>query len=155
MDVCYSCRQHALDPAALAPREAVYDDGHWRVAHAFSSLLGWLVVIARRHITSFAELTPKEAAALGPLLRALARALDETLAVEKTYVLFLAEQPGFEHLHLHVVPRAPDLPPDRRGTAVFAYLKEPEGAWVPAATMDCLADQLRPLVWAQLQPSSD
>jgi diadenosine tetraphosphate (Ap4A) HIT family hydrolase len=42
----------------------------------------------------------------------------------KTYVILLAEAPGFNHLHFHVVPRMDDIPDDRRGASVFAYLKE-------------------------------
>ena len=35
-----------------------------------------------------------------------------------------AEVEGFSHLHFHVVPRMSDLPEDRRGPKVSAFLKE-------------------------------
>lgn len=148
---CFSCAQNALDPAALPPREAVFDGEHWRVAHSFNSALaGWLVLVARRHVTSLAQLTTAEAAALGPLLRATSKALEDALGAVKAYVIFLAEAEGFAHLHIHVIPRAADLPADRRGPAIFAYLTEPESAWTPPAAMDALALRLRPAIFAEL-----
>lgn len=151
MTACYTCRHNAMQPSTLPPRESIHDDGLWRVAHSFNSALaGWLVVVARRHIASLSELTPDEAAALGPLLRALSLALEGTLSAAKTYVIFLAESEGFSHLHIHVIPRHPDLPADRRGPAIFAYQTRPESEWIPAPDMDTLALQLRPQILAAL-----
>lgn len=145
MSECYSCGVSALDNGALPSRERVYDDGLWRVAHAFNSALpGWMVVIARRHIASLADLTEGEAAALGPLLRALSRALEEMFGAEKAYVMFFAEAEGFAHLHIHVVPRLPDQPSDRRGAGIFGYLARPEVEWLSNDEMDRIADELRP-----------
>ena len=140
MSDCLPCRNNALEPSELPPRERVYDDGFWRVAHAFNSALpGWMVVIARRHITSLAETTAEEAAALGPLLRDLSRALAQVAQAQKCYVLFLAEAEGFGHVHIHVVPRHADMPSDRRGTQVFGYLMQPEEQWVTHEEMDRIA----------------
>jgi diadenosine tetraphosphate (Ap4A) HIT family hydrolase len=151
MTTCFSCTQNALDPATLPPREAVYDEGLWRLAHSFNSALpGWLVLISRRHITSLAQLTPEEAAALGPLLRAASNALETALDAGKAYVIFFAEAEGFSHLHVHIVPRAADLAAERRGPAIFEYLKQPESAWVPPTEMDAIALRLRPLIEAAL-----
>ena len=147
MSECYPCRHNALDPLLLPPRERVYDDGLWRVAHAFNSALpGWMVVVARRHITSLSELTPTEAAALGPLLSALSDALQRVLGAQKAYVLFLAEATAFAHVHIHVVPRHASLPQDRRGAKIFAYLDQPETEWVSTVEMDRIADQIRPFL---------
>ena len=149
MDDCFPCSLNQQDPETLPSRERVYDDGLWRVAHSFNSALpGWMVVVARRHITSLAELTPAEAAALGPLLQRLSEALQCVLGARKAYVLFLAEAEGFGHVHIHVIPRQADLPDDRRGPRIFAYLKQPEAEWVQAEEMDRIADALRPLLTA-------
>jgi diadenosine tetraphosphate (Ap4A) HIT family hydrolase len=95
------------------------------VALAFnSSLAGWSVVIPTRHVESLDELTNSESASLGVLLRYLTGALKVVTGCEKTYVMLLAEMPGFNHLHFHVVPRMADLPSERTGTEIFAYLKE-------------------------------
>ncbi len=142
-DDCFPCRNNAMDPTMLPLRERVYDDGLWRVAHAFNSALpGWMVIIARRHVTSLAALTPAEAAALGPLLRNLSRALERTMEAKKAYVLFLAEAEGFGHVHIHVVPRSADLPSDRRGVAIFGYLNQPNDTWVSDEEMDQIAESI-------------
>jgi diadenosine tetraphosphate (Ap4A) HIT family hydrolase len=152
---CFSCAQNALDPMTLPPREAVYDSQQWRVAHSFNSALpGWLVLVARRHVTSLSQLTLEEAAGLGPLLRAISQALEDVLGAAKAYVIFLAEAEGFSHLHIHLIPRAADLPADRRGPAIFTYLKQAEPAWVPAAEMDALALRLRPLIESEVARSA-
>lgn len=98
----------------------------WRVALDFNaSLEGWLVATPMRHVLALDELTAEEAAALGPLLREASIALRSVTGCRKTYVMLFAEAEGFEHLHLHIVPRMDDLPDDRRGPAVFAYLHDP------------------------------
>jgi hypothetical protein len=58
-------------------------------------------------------------------------------------VIFLAESPGFEHLHIHVVPRLPDLPADRTGIGVMNYLSQPESEWVSHADMDQVSQDIR------------
>lgn len=142
MTDCYPCRVEAAGD--LPPRERVYDDGLWRVAHAISSTLpGWLVVLPKRHVTSLAQLTPAESAALGPLLQRLTAALEAVTGCSKTYVALFAEAEGFEHLHVHVVPRVPDLPDDRRGPRIFGYLVKEESQWLPEAERDRLAAELR------------
>ena len=110
----------------LPPRERVAADPYWRVAHAFNSTLaGWLVLVPRRHVTAIAELTDAEAATLGGWQVRLSRALRDVTGCAKTYVVQLAEQEGFGHVHFHVVPRRADIPDDRRGPAVFGYLVRP------------------------------
>lgn len=143
MSDCLPCHNNGLEPSELPPRERVYDDGFWRVAHAFNSALpGWMVVIARRHIASLAETTPAEAAALGPLLRDLSRALAQVVQAQKCYVMFFAEAEGFEHVHIHIVPRLADLPDDRRGAKVFGYLTVPQEQSVTHAEMDRIAREV-------------
>ncbi len=142
MNECYPCRLEASG-SSLPPREQVYDDGLWRVAHAFNSTLpGWLVALPKRHITGLTDLTAAESAALGPLLQRLSTALAEVTGCDKTYAALFAEAEGFEHLHVHVVPRMPDLPDDRRGPAVFGYLSRDDSEWLPEPKRDRLAARL-------------
>jgi len=143
MSGCFSCERNARDPDQLPPRERVYDDGLWRVAHALSSsLAGWMCAITRRHLTSISELSPAEASSLGQLLQRLSAALEEATGAAKCYVMFFAEAPGFEHLHIHVVPRLSGLTPDRTGPSVIAYLNEPPDRWVPEDEMDSIAGKV-------------
>jgi len=146
---CYSCGKNAADPTSLPPREAIYDDGHWRVAHAFGSALpGWLVVVSCRHLTSLSQLTPDEATALGPLLQRLSIAVESVTSAIKCYVVFLAEAPGFEHLHVHIIPRAPHMPPDRTGIEALKYLAQPEGEWVSPEEMDRVSEDIQRMLRA-------
>lgn len=139
MNDCYSCRQTAA-ASAQPPRERIWSDGVWRVAHAIECALpGWVVVLPARHVVSPAELSAEEAAALGPLLRAVSRAVVDVTGCERTYLAMFAEKEGFQHLHVHVVPRHADLPDDRRGPGVFWYVRRPPSEWVSNAEMDRLA----------------
>ena len=141
---CYSCRLNAADGVALPIRERIFDDGNWRVVHAISSSLpGWLCVVSRRHITTLSELSAAEAEALGPLLKRLSDALERVTGALKCYVMFFAEAPGFDHLHIHVAPRLPDCPEDRLGPKLISYLGEPEERWLSAQQMDEVAIRVR------------
>jgi diadenosine tetraphosphate (Ap4A) HIT family hydrolase len=120
---CYSCAQSSAQNLPI--RENVCCDGGWRVAHSFnSSLPGWLVIVPLRHISSPDEMTDEEAEALGRLIRDASVALKRTTNCEKTYVMMFAEAEGFSHVHFHLVPRMSDLPDERRGPRILAYLKE-------------------------------
>jgi diadenosine tetraphosphate (Ap4A) HIT family hydrolase len=125
------------------PRERIYLDARWRVAHAFGTAQpGWLVVLPRRHVLSLDELSRAEVAALGPLLRAVTAALREVTGCAKTYVALFAEAEGFGHVHFHVVPRPADLDPQLRGPRIFALLGGDPARHVPGSDMDQLAGQL-------------
>ncbi len=141
---CYSCTREA-GFAALPPRERIAADEHWRVAHAVRSALpGWLVLLPRRHVTSVAALTDAEAAALGGWQVRLSRALTVVTGCERTYVAQFAEQPGFEHVHFHVLPRPADLPAELLGPRVFGLLNAAEP--VTDRRMDELALRIGSLV---------
>jgi diadenosine tetraphosphate (Ap4A) HIT family hydrolase len=101
------------------------------------------VVVARRHITSLAELTDDEAAELGPLVRDLSQALEMVVGSTKTYLAQFAEHPDHRHVHLHVIPRSDELPPDSRGPGVFSRLGLPERDWVPEDRRTELALRIR------------
>jgi diadenosine tetraphosphate (Ap4A) HIT family hydrolase len=135
---CYSCEHNAQ--TALRRHERIYDDGLWRISHAFNSTwLGWLVLVLRRHARSLGELTSDEAGVFGWLVAATSRALETELKASKAYVLFLGEQEGFEHLHVHVVARPPEA---ARGIRVFQLIQRPSDEWVSAADMDELAERI-------------
>ncbi|GAA4993360.1 hypothetical protein GCM10023205_77520 [Yinghuangia aomiensis] len=142
---CFTCRQEARGVEA-APWEAIAGDGYWRVAHAIGAgIVGWLVLVPRRHVTTIAELTDDEAAALGSWQVRLSRALHEATGCVKTYVAQFAEAEGYAHVHFHVVPRPPGLGTEQRGPGIFASaLGRSPG--VPEAEMDALALRLRALL---------
>lgn len=146
---CYSCTSADIDGP---PRENVARTEHWRVAHTFnSSLPGWLVIVPLSHVESFAELSPAAMSELGPLIGATSRALRSEVGCAKTYVMQFSEAEGFHHLHVHVVPRMPDLPPEHRGPQVFHYLSRPESEWLPPDEMDVVAARLAGAVAHELR----
>jgi diadenosine tetraphosphate (Ap4A) HIT family hydrolase len=139
---CESCLR--LAAPSPAPRDRVVTTGRWTVAHAFNANLeGWLVLLPVRHVEALDELDADEAAELGPLLVAGTAALRAVVGCEKTYVLLLAESEGFRHVHLHVVPRAPDLAEEARGARIFTLLGNPELDVVATDRMDAIALALR------------
>ena len=132
------------------PRERIYVDRYWRVAHAFGTTLpGWLVVLPRRHVRSLDALTTDEAAGLGPLLRSVTSALREVTGCAKTYVALFAEAEGFDHVHFHVIPRQPGLDPELRGPRIFALMGGDPARHVP----DIVMDQLSLLLAGALPPA--
>lgn len=113
---------------------------HWDVVHCFgTSIEGWSVLVLGRHVASLAELEDAEAAELGPLVRNVSRALAAVVECEKTYVVQFAEAPGHNHVHVHVIPRRPDMPVDDRGPNIFKFLGLPPDECVPDERMDEIA----------------
>ena len=139
--MCHICEQNAR-AHDLPPRECVYLDENWRVAHGWSSLPGWLVVALRRHVEALDELTAEEAAALGPILRAASVALKQAVGCGKTYVILFAEHPRYPHVHLHVVPRMDWFTENDRSTAVFRFLNVPEQEQVGVDERERLATEI-------------
>jgi diadenosine tetraphosphate (Ap4A) HIT family hydrolase len=117
---CVACRANRDE--IVAPGGALYDDGLWRLEHTFEPIpmVGWLVLKPIRHVESLADLSAEEATALGPLLRRITQAMTATLSPAKVYAALYAE--AVAHIHIHLIPRAADLPEERRGPDVFALL---------------------------------
>jgi diadenosine tetraphosphate (Ap4A) HIT family hydrolase len=138
------------DVAELPLYERLYVDDAWRVSHGWSSLPGWLVVSARRHVLGAGELTREEAASLGLLLRTCSSALVDAVGAERTYVMLFSEHPVF-HLHLHVVPRMSWFGDDERAERVFRFLNPPADELVPAAERERLAHEIGARVNAALR----
>src|ERR671938_89183 len=122
------------DADEAPPWDRIRRTPNWDVVHAFNtSVEGWLVLVVRRHITSVADMTDEEAAELGPLIRNVSRAVQRVVNSDKTYVAQFAEHPQHPHVHVHVIPRAPDLPDERRGPRVFSLLGVADDNCVPEA----------------------
>jgi diadenosine tetraphosphate (Ap4A) HIT family hydrolase len=139
---CYTCIQETAGSDA-PPWERIAADEHWRVAHAFNTAVpGWLVLVPRRHVTTLAELTDAEAAALGSWQVRLSRALARVLGCQKTYVAQFAEDDGFAHVHFHIVPRPPDLARELRGPRIFQLLGVADDASVGTDEMTRIAAEL-------------
>jgi diadenosine tetraphosphate (Ap4A) HIT family hydrolase len=140
---CLACANNEL-AGGLPSRESIIVSGSWRVAHAFgTSLPGWLVVLPTRHVKALHELRSDEAAELGEVLHRASRALQHVVGCEKAYFAFFAEAEGFEHLHVHVIPRMAWFTPKERGPGAFTMLGVSPEDEVSEHDRDDLARRLR------------
>ena len=122
----------------------MYVGTFWQVEHAYpSGLLGWLVIVLRRHAEALHELESSEFEELGRLLPRVTQALHNVVRCDKEYVACFAEIEHFKHIHFHVIPRARALPNDFLGTKSFAYLKVPEVEAVLPEAVLTLCEELR------------
>jgi len=145
MTSCATCARAAARDTGSAPDwDCIVRSAHWDLVHAYDSrLLGWMVLAARRHITSVAELTTDEATELGLAVRDVSLALTTVMGAAKTYIVQFAEHPNHPHVHVHVVARLADHPPAWIGPGVFGALGAPEDERVSEADMNDLAERLR------------
>lgn len=147
---CQTCELVARrDRGEAPPWDAIYRSQYWDVVHSFNtSLPGWLVLVARRHIAAIDEMSDEEAVELGRLIRRVSLALKETTGCVKTYVIQFAEAAGHPHVHFHIVPRMADQPDDHRGPNIFRYLGVADEERVTEERMNDLAAQIRQILLA-------
>ena len=152
MKTCKTCELVARRDRGIAPLwDCIYRTPFWDVAHCYdSALLGWLVLVARRHIASLAELTDQEAGELGQLIHNTSLALREVTGCVKTYALQFAESPEHQHVHFHIIPRMADLPEDHCSTQIFKYIGVPEMECVSQEAMNAIAVRIREILQEKL-----
>ncbi len=145
MKECMSCAlMQKRDAGEAPPWDSIYRSEYWDAAHAYNtSYLGWLVLVARRHIESLDELTPAEAADLGALLRELSLALKKHTGCLKTYIMQFAESDEHPHVHFHIVPRMPEQAPDDIAYRVMRHLGLPVSERCSEDDMNALALAIR------------
>lgn len=116
---CQTCRAIAGE-ISLTNGPRVDLDEHWLVEHCHPvAVVGWLVLVLKRHARALHELTDDEAVALGRWLPALTRAMHEVTRCEVEYVVQFAEGEGFHHVHFHLMARTAAWPNEYRGPEVF------------------------------------
>jgi len=142
---CVTCELIARRDAGNAPLwDSIHRTAYWDVVHSFNtSLLGWLVLVSRRHIAAVDEMTETEAIELGKLIRQVSIILKEEVGCAKTYVVQFAEAEGHPHVHFHIIPRMPDQADEFRGPRIFQRLGVPDEARVSEAAMNDLAERVR------------
>ena len=118
---CPLCDGERLVREDDAPaREQVLVTDDWRVIAHRSGLSGWMLVAARSHVGSLADVSSSAAEDLGRILREGTLALQSDFQAVKSYVMQFSEG-MLGHLHFSLVPRREDIPDERRGAAVGAY----------------------------------
>lgn len=104
---CPSC--DLLTGRRTEPGGTIYENEHWHVASIVAPVYwrGFLIVKLKRHCEHIADLTPAEAASLGPVLQATSQVLARVLKPAKVYVCSFGE--GVKHIHFWVLPRPPEM----------------------------------------------
>ena len=142
---CSTCELLARRDMGKAPLwDSIFRTKYWDVVHCNdTSLLGWIVVVVRRHIGSIDELTSSEALELGVLLRKISIGLKEIIKCQKTYVMQFAEAEGHNHVHFHVVPRMANQPEEYKSVKIFKLLGVSEKDRVSEKRMNEFGIQFR------------
>jgi diadenosine tetraphosphate (Ap4A) HIT family hydrolase len=119
---CLICSKHASGVDAIA------EDEHAVVTHLMTDepvYLGYLFVELRRHAPGLGDLTADEAASVGRLAAAAARALRDSEGAEHVYSAVIGH--GVDHFHLHLIARYPGTPREFWWTRVDQWPDAPRG----------------------------
>ena len=148
MTACKTCELVAHRDKGEAPFwDCFYRTDYWDVVHKSETTLpGWLILVARRHLDAIDQLDEVEAGELGVLIHQTSKALKEVVGCVKTYVIQFAEHVDHPHVHFHIIPRMADIPDDHRGTNVFNYDATGEKEPISDAEMNDIASKVRPFL---------
>jgi diadenosine tetraphosphate (Ap4A) HIT family hydrolase len=142
---CLSCLSNT-GQRRISPGKTIYEGQYWLIEHAYPcGLIGWLVIVLRRHAEALHELTAAEWAELGTLQQRTATLLRSVLQCEKEYVMGIADVSGFKHVHFHVVAKPAELPDELVGTRIFAMLKLSSDKGVQADSIAEFCEQMNNL----------
>ncbi len=123
MSECLSCLSNS-GVKRISPADTIYEGNYWLVEHVYpTGLLGWVVIVLKRHSEKLHELTREEWMELGELNYRLVNALHKLLDSQKEYSCCFAEMEGFRHIHFHVIPKTKDFDDGNTGAKVFKYLR--------------------------------
>ncbi|HEU4744401.1 MAG TPA: hypothetical protein VFS61_04155 [Anaerolineales bacterium] len=107
---CVSCE--IVAEKLVEPGGVLYQNEHWHLGTALGKPAIWrgfLIIKLKRHCEHLAELTPEEAASLGPVLQSTCAALTKVLQPAKVYVCSFGD--GVRHVHFWVLPRPVTMRP--------------------------------------------
>jgi diadenosine tetraphosphate (Ap4A) HIT family hydrolase len=106
---CLICSSQSDSSAPFIIQGAFSTLAHYRCApNSPKAYRGHLLVESKRHVPSFAEVNPEEAAEIGSLIARASFLQKEFLGAEHVYMFTLGHL--VSHLHIHIVPRYPGTP---------------------------------------------
>jgi diadenosine tetraphosphate (Ap4A) HIT family hydrolase len=130
---CWTCKSNSGEKR-ISPGSTIFEGMHWLVEHAYPvKIIGWVVIVLKRHAEALHELTPDEFAELAEIQSRLIRHLFEELHCEKEYSSCYAELEHFRHIHFHVFAKPSGFPEELWGGRSFALLKVSREEAVPPA----------------------
>jgi len=90
----------------------LYDDGtHVAFLSRYPTLYGYALVVPRRHVQDVVgDLTSDEYLSLQAVVHKVARAVNEVIRPERTYLLSLGSMQGNAHVHWHIAPLPAGVP---------------------------------------------
>jgi len=138
---CFICRLVAGDPS-YAHHVVYEDDAAIAFLNKYPTLAGYTLVCPKAHKEQIGagDLTLDEHLRLQRLVFAVAEAQRRALGAERIYVLSLGSQQGNRHLHWHVAPLPPGVPPEDQQ---FAALDVTRGFLaLPDAEMAAIASRI-------------
>lgn len=151
---CYTCLSISGE-RRISPGPTIYEGEHWIVEHAYPcGMVGWLVLVLKRHAEALHELSKEEFSELTELQYKTARLLHSELNSTKEYLVCFAEAAHFNHIHFHIIPRANTLPVELRGTGIFSMLKVTEDDAASRDDVRALCERLRDLFTTEYQERS-
>lgn len=109
---CVSC--DILAGKRTSPGGTIYENDHWHVDSVIAPVYwqGFLIIKLKRHCEHLADLTPAEAASLGPTIQLTCQALTAVLDPGKVYICSIGD--GVKHIHFWALPRPRTMRPGMR-----------------------------------------
>ncbi len=108
MSTCLACDVNSL--RIVPPGGTILATDTWVADHCIPPMVrGYVILKPRRHVTALADLSPAEAVDFGVVAQRLTTAMRAVLAPERIYTFAFGE--SLEHLHVHLLPRHPGMPP--------------------------------------------
>lgn len=140
---CWTCKSNAGEKR-ISPGPTIFEGEYWLVEHAYPiKLIGWLVIVLKRHAEALHELTVVEFAELAQIQAKLIPMLHEELHSEKEYVSCYAEMEGFQHIHFHILAKPVNFPDELKGGRSFALLKVTAAEAIPKSEVVSFCEMLR------------
>ena len=110
---------------SAAPGGWYAENEHWRVGpHMATRVPGWVVVYLRRHAAGLTDMSAAELTSMGPTLSAAAAAITRVIEPERVYSVMFGE--NVPHVHVVLIPRGTDVPPEHRSSALHVNAKQYE-----------------------------
>ncbi len=124
MEECLTCKSNS-GIKRISPGEQIYGGQFWNVEHAYpSGLLGWLVIVLKRHTDELHSLSLEEWKELSEINYLVINILHKVLETKKEYIACFAEGEGYKHIHFHIIPKSNKFDTNLGGTKSFLYLKK-------------------------------